>query len=355
MPFRRPVAEAGSYVPSWTGDERTGLVCLDRNESTQPVSGLVAAALQRHIALHGVHGYPELGPLTEAIAGYCGVAPASVLATNGSDQAIDLCLRAFLAEGDPMLVARPEFPMFGHIAGWIGARVVGVPFGPALEFPYQEFAEAAATGRPRVIVLINPNNPTGTPVDRAFIEHMLAAHPDVPVIVDEAYFEFTGTTVVDLVAAHDNLVVLRTFSKAFAMAGLRLGYLVAHPGVVAQLSKLRGPFDVNALAVVAAEAQLAAVEEVRRHAAHVMEVVKPEVTGYFRRSGVAVWPGAANFSLVRPRHCAEAVELLRSSGMLVRPMQGDLLGGTFRVSMGSSEEMARFTQAYQAYLDRYEG
>ncbi|WP_422774077.1 pyridoxal phosphate-dependent aminotransferase [Plantactinospora sp. WMMC1484] len=347
--FPAAVRQATAYVPDWSGQDRTGLIRLDRNEATAPLSPAVAEALVAHIQRHGVHGYPEYPRLVAALAGYTGLPAGWILPTNGSDQAIDVCLRAFLAPGATMLVARPEFVIFGHSAGLLGAEVLGVPYGPDLEFPYAEF-RAAATAGPDLIVFVNPNNPTGTPVDVEFIVETVEAYPATPVVVDEAYAEFTGVTVAPLIERYPNLVVLRTFSKAFAMAGLRLGYVLARPEVVDQLVKIRNPFDVNALAVVAALAQLERVDEMRASVAETMHRTKPAVLDFFREHGVPVWPGAANFLLVRPGGCAETMDRLRAAGILVRRMTPPALAGTFRMNLGTPAEMTTFMDVYRELL-----
>ncbi|MGI5148635.1 pyridoxal phosphate-dependent aminotransferase [Plantactinospora sp. CA-294935] len=340
---------ATPYVPDWQGQDRKGLIRLDRNEATVPLSPAVAEALVAHIGQHGVHGYPEYPQLVAALAGYTALPADSILPTNGSDQAIDICLRAFLAPGATMLVARPEFVIFGHSAGLLGAEVVGVPYGPDLAFPYAEFRAAATTQRD-LIVFVNPNNPTGTAVDVEFIVETVEANPGTPVVVDEAYFEFTGVTVAPLIDRYANLVVLRTFSKAFAMAGLRLGYVLARPEVIDQLVKIRNPFDVNSLAVVAALTQLSRVDEMRASVAETMGRTKPMVLEFFREHAVPVWPGAANFLLVRPARCDETVARLRAAGILVRRMTQPALAGMFRMNLGTPAEMATFMKVYRELL-----
>jgi histidinol-phosphate aminotransferase len=353
LTFREEVRDATAYVPDWLGLDRSAYLRLDRNESTRQLSDEVAVGLAEHVRKRGLFSYPEPDRLAGRVGEYCAVSADSVVVTNGSDQAIDLCLRGFLGVGDRLLVARPEFSMFTHIADLIGAVVDGVPYADDLSFPYEAFW-AAARQRPELIVLINPNNPTGTPVDLDFIERVAAEYPDIPVIVDEAYFEFTGVTAVPLIRTHPNVIVLRTFSKAFALAGLRIGYLVARPAVAAQLKKLRNPFDVNELALVAADIQLSRLDEVHAHVAEIMGSSKPMVVDFFRRVGVPVFPGAANFVLVKPAQCAEAIAYLRDSGILVRSTSARLLAGMFRMSIGTPTEMTEFIRVYEAYLSGHD-
>ena len=348
--FSKHLDGSQAFVPEWFGLDRAQYLCLDRGESTVPLPGNVASILSRYLERHGVHAYPEADRLAGPLAAYCGVQPECILTTNGSDQAIDLCLRAFLNDSDRLLVARPEFSSFTHVAALIRARVHGVPYHEDLSFPYTEFREAAVSGKPDLIVIINPNNPTGTAVADDFVVEIASNYPDVPVIVDEAYFEFTGRTAAALIASHRNVVVLRTFSKAFAMAGLRLGYIVAVPSVIEQIAKLRNPFDVNELAVVAAEAQLADLGPMRRYVRQIVGESKPLVNDFCKHVGIGVWPGEANFVLVKPPDCRRAVEFLREHGILVRSMNAALLRGMFRVTMGTPAEMTRFIEVLEDYL-----
>lgn len=350
LQFNRHVIGARGYVPEWLGLDRSKYLRLDRNESTVPPPDKVTNALTQYLATRGIQSYPEAERLCEPLAGYCEVPPGCILTTNGSDQAIDLCLRAFLGEDKRMLVARPEFSIFGHVADLIGAQVDGVPYYEDLSFPYTEFREAAASRKPDLIVIINPNNPTGTAVADDFILELASSYPDVPVVVDEAYYEFTRRTAVGLISSHNNIIVLRTFSKAFAMAGLRLGYLVAAPPVIEQIAKLRNPFDVNELAVVAAEAQLADLDPMRRNVEEIVRESKPIVVHFCERMEIPVWPGKANFVLVKPPNCSDAVEFLRDRGILVRSMSALPLRGMIRVSMGTPAEMTRFTQVFEDYV-----
>ncbi|MBH0778967.1 pyridoxal phosphate-dependent aminotransferase [Nocardia bovistercoris] len=352
VPFRIAdhVLGASPYIPEWLDLDRSAFIRLDRNENTAPLPASVRDALVRGVDGVAAQSYPEPGPLQPLIADYVGVPPEYVLATNGSDQGIDLTVRLALPPGGSMAVARPEFAVFHHVADAVGGRILGVPYGPDFEFPYAEFSAAVRAERPDLITLINPNNPTGTAIDIDYVESVIADHPDIAVIVDEAYYEYTGHTVAGLTTRYPNLMVLRTFSKAFAMAGLRLGYVVAAPEIIGHLRKLQNPFDVNQLAIVAGAAQLARVEEMEREVAHAVRVVKPYVVRALTEIGVPVWPGSANFLLVRPDDCAAAVAYLHDAGILVRSMSAPGLRGLFRVSLGSLEEMRKFVEVFRTYV-----
>lgn len=354
LPFRIAdhVLGASPYIPEWLDLDRSSYIRLDRNENTSPLPESVRAALLRGIEGSAVQSYPEPGPLQPLIAEYADVPADYVMVTNGSDQGIDLTVRLALPPGGAMAVARPEFAVFNHVAEAVGGHLAGVPYDPGFAFPYAGFTAALRANRPDLITLINPNNPTGTAIELDYIESVVASNPDIPVIVDEAYYEYTGETVARLTMKYPNLMVLRTFSKAFAMAGLRLGYVIADPEIIGHLRKLQNPFDVNQLAIVAGTAQLARVDEAMREVREAVEVVKPYVVGSLTELGVEVSAGAANFLLVRPDDCASAVGYLRDAGILVRSMSAPALRGLFRVSLGSSDEMRRFVEVFGAYVGK---
>ena len=174
--------------------------------------------------------------------------------TNGSDRGINVVLRAFLSPGDGMLVARPEFAMFGITAGLLNARVIGVPYEAGFRYPYDAFLRAISPDV-KLIVAINPNNPTGTPIAPELprtSDPQLSRNPRARERSVLRIHRFTA--MVDLVRSCPNVIILPPFSKAFAMAGLRLGYLIL-PGLIREFHKIRGPFNVNSLALQAAAAQ----------------------------------------------------------------------------------------------------
>jgi histidinol-phosphate aminotransferase len=346
LAFRPATSSVMAYEPDWLEIDRSQFLCLDRNESTRPLPDFVREMIVTYLDSVGAHRYPNSDSGARAVARYCAVEVGAALPTNGSDQAIDLCLRGFLARGDKVMFASPEFSIFSHVAKLLGAVTVPVPYLPDLSFPYAEFEEKLRDSAPDVILFINPNNPTGTPVDGDFIARVVRGNPTTPVIVDEAYFEFTGNTVAQLLPDASNLIILRTMSKAFAMAGLRYGYVIAHRDVIRELTKLRNPFDVNALAVVAAEANLSNTTAMQEYVRLVMEESKPRLLSFARKVNQLVTPGSANFVLLRPPSVSQTVANLQASGILVRTMTAPALTGMIRVSVGLPEDTERFVDAY---------
>ncbi len=322
IPVKPNICAINTYTTPWAALDRTEYLRLDLNESTQPLPEYVLESMVRFIRDTGVECYPDYCGFYEKLSSYCPVPADWLLATNGSDQGIDVILRAFLAPGDEMVVARPEFAMFGNIANLLDAKIVGVPYAEQFQFPYETFHEAVSAAT-RLIVIINPNNPTGTPVSLEYIEWLLLKFPTIPILVDEAYYEYTKTTSLDLLKRHDNLIVLRTFSKAFAMAGLRIGYIIARPELIAHFEKIRGPFAVNSVALAAATAQIENQDPMQKHVEEVMERSKPFTREFLSASGVSFNRGCRElFPNCRARDrsfCFSSAITQDSGALITRP------------------------------------
>ncbi|MBF0211952.1 MAG: aminotransferase class I/II-fold pyridoxal phosphate-dependent enzyme [Magnetococcales bacterium] len=337
-----------AYAPPWTGLDRTQYVRLDLNENTRALPPEIGPVLERLWAGGSASRYPEYRTFMPRLAHHLGVDEENLIITNGSDQGIEILLRAFLNPGDGMVVAQPEFPIFSHVAQVIGARVQGVPFDAEMNFPTQRFLDAIDHNT-RLIVLINPNNPTGSVVPLETIREVLTRHPDLPVLLDEAYYEFTGVSCLRWMDEFKNLILVRTFSKAFAMAGLRLGYVVAQPEVIRELYKVRGPFDVNVVAVAVADAQLD-LPHAWDYVNEVMTRGKPFTENALRELGIKFYPAAANFMLVQPEDRDALVGYMKQNGILVRPMVAPALVKTFRLTIAPLEEMRRFVAVLREYV-----
>jgi histidinol-phosphate aminotransferase len=348
MKVREAIARMSAYNPPLEGRVERDYLLLDFSESTQPPSPHVEEALRAYIASGRLRIYPSYGRFQDKVAAYAGVRPEQVLLTNGSDSAIQLITHVLLGEGDEMVMAKPGFFVTESCARSAGATVVAPEYPRAdMAFPLAGVL-AAVTPRTRLIVVVSPNNPTGTCASLEQIETLLRTHPGVPVMVDEAYYEFSGRTAAPLLDRYDNLVITRTFSKAFALAGLRLGYALSNAAFIAELTKVRIPYDVNSLAVVAAEAQLDRPEGWRAYAEEVTQRAKPMVERFLREHGVFFYPSEANFLLVRPDDAQAAADWLKRNDILVRPQRAPV-ADCFRMSIGTVEEMRRFMDAWSRY------
>ena len=348
MRIRSAVSALGTYKPPLEGRNPEEYLLMDFNEFPEPPPPSVRKALQQYMVEGHLQVYPHYGRFTDQLGKYAGVPPEQLLLTNGSDQGIDVVLRSMLEPGTNLVMAMPGFSMFKQTVGTIGADFIEVPYPSDFQFPFERIRQVV-NPQTRIIVVINPNNPTGTSSSPEQVEALLQEFPDCAVLVDEAYYEFTGKTCLSLLEKYSNLVVIRTFSKAFAIPSLRLGYVVAREEFINELLKIRGPYDVNMAAVVAAQALLADPQPWQELVNHLMQEVNPRLESFLSEQGVKFYPGEANFFLVEPKGGAKAaVNYLKGQGILVRAMRSPL-EHCFRMSLRRMADMERFFRSFQDF------
>ena len=347
---KKHIRQLEAYHPPLDMRTERDYLLLDFNESTLPPDPNVIAAMREYVEQGQMRKYPAYGKFLSSLSAYTAVPEDHLIITNGSDSAIQLIMQALLGEGDEMILPSPGFSVIDLCARSQGARVLSPRYeGDQMAFPADGIRQAISPAT-RLVVIINPNNPTGTAPTLEQVESLLQAYPDVAFMVDEAYYEFSGFSVAGLISRFDNLIVIRTFSKAFAIAGLRLGYVLSNPEFIQDLYKIRIPYDVNAVAVIAAEALLKNQNPWRAYVEEVMSRAKPMVERFFDEHGVDYVKGAANFMLVRPDNVQAAFEYLKENGILVRP-QRDSIADRFRMSVGTVEDMKTFMAVYARFLE----
>src|SRR5271157_4882655 len=219
LPVRKAILLRRTYEAPAEG--RANKIRLDFNENTTGCSAAARKALARLTAKQ-IATYPEYAAPTRKLARYFGVHPDELLLTNGGDDALRVCFDTFVEPRTSILICEPTFPMYRYYTEIAGARVLSLHYGPNMEFPLAA-ALAALRKKPRVFFLANPNNPTGTLVGKDVIRKLLHAATHTVVVMDEAYAEFSGLSVVPWIRKYQQLFVARTFSKAEGLAGLRLG------------------------------------------------------------------------------------------------------------------------------------
>lgn len=330
----------------------TDLVKLNQNENPLGPSPRAVEAVRA--ALARAHTYPEgsARALRERLGRLWDLPAEWFLVGNGSDEVFRLLAEVFLEPGDPIVVPGTSFSAYRFVGELMGAAVVEVPLaGWTMDLP--AMAEAAARHGARLLFLCRPNNPTGAVFPEADLRRAMARIPaSTLVVLDEAYREF-DTTPFDsrsLLLDHPNLVVTRTFSKIYGMAGLRLGYGIMRPEVLAPLYTARDPFSVNGLAVAAGLAALDDVEHLQRTQALTREG-RAYLYAAFERLGLPYVASEANFVLFDAgRPAAEVFDRLLRRGVLVRPCGSFGLPTHLRVTVGTPEENARFVAALEAVL-----
>jgi histidinol-phosphate aminotransferase len=313
---------------------------LHLNENTSGCSPRVLAALQA-VTREQAAFYPDYERATEACALRLGVTPAETVLTNGLDEGILAVSMAALRSGRDSgareaVIAEPAFDMYASCADASGATLVHVPPAPGLEFQLDQVLDAITPGT-AVVFLTTPNNPTGMPVARDAILQVAARASHAMVLVDEAYADFAGTTLIGDPALEGlpNVIIGRTFAKAYGLAGLRLGALVASPPTIDQLRRVLPPYSVNAYAVAATQAAFEDLDYYDWYLGQVAES-KALLSETLSRLGVKFWPSAANFVLAYFGDESKAVlSGLKARGIVVRDRSADPgCAGCIRITAG---------------------
>ena len=325
---------------------------LASNENPLGPSPKALAALQE--ALVQLHRYPDGGCyyLRRALARKYGLSPEATLIGNGSNELIELIVRTFLRQGDEAVMADQAFVIYRMVVQAHGGRPICVPLRNWTH-DLEAIADAI-TPATRIVFLANPNNPTGTIFLRSQWEDFLHAVPrQVVIVMDEAYAEFVEDPAYpDSIAALQQprpLIILRTFSKIYGLAGLRVGYGIAHPELVDMMNRVRAPFNVSTLAQVAAVAALDDDEHVTR-VRRINREGMAALREAFTQLGLEVVPSWANFILVRVGNAARVYEALLRQGVIVRPVRFYGFPEHVRVTIGLPEENARLVNALSRVL-----
>jgi len=343
---RAAVEQMHEYHPPLAG--RDGLR-LDFNENTLAPSPRVQAVLQRYAA-ENLTKYPERQHVERIAAQHFGLAPEAVLLTNGVDEALHLICETYLEPQDEVIVVTPTFSMYALYAEMTGARVRAVQADSSLQFPYRQVQQAIGPAT-RLIMVASPNNPTGAVVDSSLLLELAASTPQAALLVDEAYYHFHGESVLSATATVPNLLVARTFSKAYGLAGLRIGLLAGHPDAMQFVRKVSSPYNVNLIALeclpeaLADEAYIAWYAEQVRQGRDIAEQA-------LTRLKVPYWPSHANFILMNigSKHKA-FVDAMRRQGVLVRDRSSDPgCDGCVRITLGTIEHTQRGIAALENTL-----
>lgn len=335
--FKKHIDAMSAYLPPLEGRDPSRFTLLDFNERTVPVAEPIVRDIADWVSAGRMQMYPSYGNVSEKIAGYCGVDAANVMMTNGSDQGIDLIFRASCGAGSEVIIPEPTFPIYGQSAAIEGARIHAPVYSLAQGYPLVEVLSLINPST-RVIVVANPNNPSGTSVSREDIVSLAEAAPRAVILIDECYFEYCGITISDLVESHPNIVVTRTFSKTWGLPSLRIGYLIAAKENIHALLKVRGPYDVNQVAVVAVESALRHQDSIRCYIDEVMLHAKPKLEAFLVERQVLFWPSVANFLWAFFDDAMKVEEALRGEGILVRP-KADADGRLgLRMTIGTEEQ-----------------
>ena len=341
-------------LSAYTLAARRAPVKINQNENPFELPEAVKRRVAEEALARDWSRYPDFDPreLLEALAAFSGWRADGVLAGNGSNELIEALLLVTVGAGTRVVIPEPTFTLYALLTGMLGGEAVRVPLGPDFEYEPEALVHAVRESGAGVVIVCSPNNPTGGALEREGVVH-LCRSVDALVVLDEAYHEFSSQTAVDLLPAHPNLVVLRTFSKAMALAGLRVGYLLAAPEIVREVNKARLPYNLNVFSQAAALATLAEREHLQANVRRLVSLRHALAEELGRVPGVRVFPSRANFLLLElleadPKAVFEA---LYARGVLVRDVTSyPRLGRCLRVSVGSEDENRAFLDGLRAAL-----
>jgi histidinol-phosphate aminotransferase len=354
--IRRTVRQDVRSMHAYAIQPSAGLLKLDAMENPFALPPELQRELGARLGTAAINRYPGplVAPLTQALAAHAGLpAGCSLMLGNGSDELISLLAMACDLPGASILAPLPGFVMYEMSARLQGLRFVGVPLTPAFELDEAAMLAAIEQHRPAVTYIAYPNNPTANLWDDAVIDRIVAAvgAQDGLVVFDEAYQPFASRTWMQRMAAHDHVLVMRTLSK-FGLAGVRIGYLCGAAPLIAEIDKVRPPYNVSVLNATAALFALEHADEYARQAA-LLRAERERLQGLLRAiPDVQPFPSQANMILVRLPDAARTFDAMKAQGVLVKHVAAlhPLLANCLRLTVGAPDENDRMIGALKASL-----
>lgn len=325
---------------------------LNQNESPFEIPDEVRSEILEFAKGHAFSRYPGLFalPLTEKLAQVLNLPKEWVLVGHGSNELIWALIQAVLGRGDRVVVPVPSFALFMHYSRIVEAEIVEVPARKELSFDTERLLSGAGHPQTKLVLLASPNSPTGAVLGLKDVAYLCRSTSGL-VLMDEAYCQFAGTNALGLLADHPNLMLLRTFSKAYQLAGMRIGYLVARPEIAKAVSKAKLPFSVDALAQAAALSMLARQDWVNEKVRFIVQERERLFQELGTLPGVRPYPSQANFILFHVPDSRKVFEGLLEQNILIRDVSHDpLLSDCLRVTVGLESENEAFLEAMRKTL-----
>ena len=357
MPDRSPsdaikpeVRAASAYTLKHVAAE----VKLDQNENPYELPQEFKEEVARRVVARQWGRYPEFVPaaMTQALAKHTGWPEEGILVGNGSNELLQAALLVTLGTGRTIAIPQPTFTLYKLQSSILQANIVTVPLRPA-DLSYDVDALAKAAESADVTVICSPNNPTGTLLEAEALQHVLSKAKGI-VLLDEAYHEFSGQTALPLLASNPNLVITRTFSKALSMAGMRFGYMLAHPEIAREVHKAKLPYNVNIFTLTAAQLAVERGNVMAQSIATLISERQRLIAEVRKRLGVRTFESATNFILIRTAKIgSELFNELYAQGVLVRDVSSyPMLERVLRVTVGTPEQNNKFLAALDNALPK---
>jgi len=334
--IKKHIMAMSAYKPPLDGRNPKEHTLLDFNERTIPVSDALVHALNNYISDGRLQQYPAYGDIVQRLAAYAGVKSEQLMITNGSDQGIDLVFRAVAKSDAEAIIPAPSFAMYTQCAKVEAMKLIEPVYTKANGYPLQGVLDSI-TPNTAIIVISNPNNPCGTIVSEEVIAQIANAAPHAAILVDECYYEYSRETIAASLSNLPNVFITRTFSKTWGIPSLRFGYLMAAPEYILALCNIRGPYDINQLAIVAAEAALDNPDYTDHYVKEVMQEAKPLLEKWLVQNSINFWPSSANYIWIFPNNAEVVNQYLSETGVLVRPKPYEGKMG-LRITVGTLEQ-----------------
>lgn len=328
----------GSIKKLHLNPERKDKIKLDLNENLMGCSLKVIEALKK-VTYDEISMYPEYDTFMNKLALYLNLETNNLMITNGADEALRVIMDTYLDKGDEIIIPIPTFYIFESYSEIIGAKKKFVYYNNDLSFPVENILDNI-NNNTKMIAIVNPNNPTGTLIERQVIISILEKAKNSIVLLDEAYFQFSNKSCKDLINSYNNLIIVQTFSKGFGLAGVRLGYIISNENVIQNLKKIVLPFEVNGLSIIAGSAALDDLDFVD----HYVNLVKDNrnyLLDELDKIGVKTYPSDANFIVANFGKNLDIVcKKLNEKNILVHNVSNlPLLDGCLRIAIGTKNQM----------------
>ena len=347
IPPRKTILRVEKYQPPLS--ERRGKLRLDFNENTIGPSPKVIKAIM-NTQIESISVYPEYDAFYEKLAKHLNIKKTELIVTNASDEAIKLIMDTYIELGDEIVLPVPTFPMFKIYASISGAKLKNVHYKKDLSFPIDDVLKAISD-KTKLVVLVNPNNPTGTLIERNDIIKIIIKAKNSIVLIDEAYVHFSKQSCMGMINKYKNLIIVQTFSKAYGLAGLRIGYLVSSVENIKNIQKACSPYSVNAIAILSAITSLDVLEYLNNYVDEV-ELSKKLLYSELKKLDIKTYPSYANFILADFGRDSKLIQdRLRDNGILIRDRSSDrLLKGCIRITLGTVKQTKEFIKELGGFL-----
>jgi len=346
---RKSVEKMDSYKPPLEG--RRGKLRLDFNENTVGCSPKVLEAI-KNIKEEDIASYPEYSKFKKKLAENLKIEADQLMVNNATDEAIMVIIQTYIEKRDEVIIPTPTFAMFRFYAQLADAKIMEILYNANLTFPTKKVIDAI-TNKTKLVILCNPNNPTGTLIEKKDIVKLIekAQKTNTLVLIDEAYYQYSGMECLDLISKYDNLIIIRTFSKAYGMGGLRLGYAVSNKEIMKSLLKACSPYSVNTVAMIAASAAIDDVDYVKWYVGEVKEA-KPLLYEALKKLKIKTYPTSGNFLIAKfPKMSKEIENRLKEKGILVRDRSSyPLLKDCLRIGIGTVNQTKQLISALKEIL-----